>query len=146
MRKSKLNQTSFLHRAVLAVFVFLTFYPFLFLLINSFKDIPQFYLHPWWFTLPLNLENYSDAWEALLPFIGNSIAVCVVTIFGVLTVGSVTAFAFARFDFPGKQFLYYVILAMMMVPGILMLIPSFMLASGLGLLDSYWVMLTFYIA
>ena len=146
MRKPTLNQTSFLHRSILVVLLFLTFYPFLFLVINSFKSTPQFYLHPWWFTFPIHYENYGDAWGVLLPFLGNSIAVCTITIFGVLAVGSVTGFAFARFDFPGKQTFYYAILAMMMVPGVLMLIPSFILASGLDLLDSYWVMLIFYIA
>lgn len=143
---SKLHRASFLHKAVLAVFVFLTFYPFLFLVINSFKSIPQFFLHPWWFTWPLQGENYSEAWTTLVPFMGNSIAICVLTILGVLAIGCVTGFAFARFNFPGKQFLYYAILAMMMVPGVLMLVPSFMLASGLELLDTYWVMLLFYAA
>jgi len=143
---SKIHRTSIWHSLILAVFVFLTFYPFLFLFINSFKSIPQFFLHPWGVTFPLHGGNYAEAWAALVPFMGNSIAICVVTILGVLTVGCVTGFAFARFDFPGKQVLYYGILAMMMVPGVLMLIPSFLLAHDLQLLNTYWVMLLFYIA
>jgi ABC-type glycerol-3-phosphate transport system permease component len=142
---SAIHRTSLLHKLILAAFVFLTFYPFVFLFINSFKSIPQFFLHPWRITFPLHLENYQDAWTTLVPFMGNSIAVCVLTIAGVLTVGCITGFAFARFDFPGKQLLYYGILAMMMVPGVLMLVPSFVLANNLKLVDTYWVMLLFYV-
>lgn len=143
---SKIHRATWYHKVILAGFVFLTFYPFLFLFINSFKSIPQFFLRPWWFTFPLQTENYAEAWVALVPFMGNSIAICIISIVGVLTVGCVTGFAFARFDFPGKQLLYYGILAMLMVPGVLMLIPSFLLAHDLHLLDSYWVMLLFYIS
>lgn len=144
---SNLHKTSFLHKAVLAVFVFLTFYPFVFLFINSFKDIGQFFRNPWTITFPpLHFENYAEAWEALVPFMANSIVICAISIVGVLAVACVTGFAFARFDFPGKQLLYYSILAMLMVPGVLMVIPSFLLAHDLELLDTYWVMLLFYIA
>lgn len=147
-RKStlRLRQTTLFHKGVLALFVFLTFYPFFFLFINSLKSIPQFYRYPWWFVFPLHLENYSEAWGRLVPFIANSIVICLLTILGVLMMGCLGGFAFARFKFPGKQLLYFGLLAMMMVPGVLMLVPSFLLARDLHLLDTYWVMLLFYVA
>lgn len=134
------------HRLLLAVLVALTLYPFAFLAINSLKTVPQFYLHPWWPRWPLHVSNYVDAWLALKPFVINSLLVCTASTLGVLVLGLLAGFAFARYDFPGKGPLYYGVLAMMMVPPVLMLVPSFLLARNLQLIDTYWVMILFYVS
>jgi len=70
----------------------------------------------------------------------------VATIVGVLATSTLAAYAFARFAFWGRQFWYYSIIVMMMVPGILTLVPSFVLARNLGLLNSLWGLILPYIA
>jgi len=126
---------------VLVLLIALTFYPFAFLLINSFKNIPQFYLHPWWFVFPFHTENYADAWQVIYRYIGSSIVVCLLTAGCMLLLSSVAAFAFARFRFPGRDLLFYAILSLLMIPGVLMLVPTFILVRDLGLLNSHWVLL-----
>ncbi len=135
-----------LQLALLGILMVLTFYPFLFLLMNSLKTTPEFWMNPWWFSGSPEWVNYADAWEAIAPFMANSIVITVLATVGVLVMGCLTGFAFARFDFPGKQVFFHAILAMMMVPAVLMLIPSFILADRLELIDTYWVMLLFYIS
>jgi multiple sugar transport system permease protein len=58
----------------------------------------------------------------------------------VLTVASsaLSGYAFARLQAPGKRYLFILVLSMMMVPGMVTIIPNFMLFSKIGLTDSYW--------
>ncbi|MCI0512740.1 carbohydrate ABC transporter permease [candidate division KSB1 bacterium] len=131
---------------ILGMLLLLTFYPFLFMLISATKSIPQFYQNFWGISYPLHWENYVEAWETISRHIGNSILVSGVTLIGVLTLGSITAYIFARFDFFGKQVLFYALLALLMVPGILTLIPAFMVVKQLHLLDRYWVLILPYLS
>lgn len=130
----------------LILLLLLTFYPFLFMLITSFKSVPQFYQNFWNIAQPFHWENYAEAWEIIQRFIWNSIIVSGITLIGVLTLGSITAYIFARFDFWGKSFLFYMIITLLMIPGILTLVPTFMTVKQLGLLNTRWVMILPYIS
>jgi ABC-type glycerol-3-phosphate transport system permease component len=110
----------------LVLLLLLTFYPFVFLIQTSLKDNNQFFHDFWGLRPPFHLQNYAQAWEAIHPYIGNSVIVTVITVMGTLVVASLSAYAFARHQFPGKEVLFYAILALMMVPGVLTLISSFM--------------------
>lgn len=83
-------------------------------------------------------ENYPRAWEAypLVSFwraYGNSLAVALLVTLGQLLTCSLAAFAFARLRFPGREFLFYAYLATMMVPGAVMILPTFVLLKNLPL-------------
>lgn len=67
----------------------------------------------------------------------NSVLVAAVSTLAVLWVQSWAAYAFARKQFPGRQALFTVVLAGLMVPGAMTLIPTFLIARNLGLLNSY---------
>lgn len=66
----------------------------------------------------------------------NSTIVAVATALIVTGLSSMTAYAFARFDFRGKNVIFAVLLVMIMIPGVVLLIPQFMLARNLGLINS----------
>lgn len=66
----------------------------------------------------------------------NSAVVAVSTAIIVTLLASMMAYAFARFDFYGKKVLFAVLLAMLMIPGVVLLIPQFILARNLRLLNS----------
>lgn len=86
----------------------------------------------------LTLENFQTAFNsrnfarALL----NSACVAVATSVVVTLLASTMAYSFARFQFRGKRILYAVLLMMLMIPGVVLLIPQFILAKSLGLLNS----------
>ncbi|MBZ0292753.1 MAG: carbohydrate ABC transporter permease [Anaerolineae bacterium] len=63
-----------------------------------------------------------------------------------IPLASLTAWAFARYPFSGREIFYFLILALLMVPGELTLIPSFLLVKDLGLLNTRWVLILPYIA
>jgi len=131
---------------VLAILAVLTFYPFVIMLFISFKDISQFDHARFTLTFPLHWENYPIAWKQMSRYILNSIYISTGTVIGVLICGTLTAYALARFNFPGKMFFYYAIISLMMIPGILTLIPSFVLVWYLGLINTRWGLWLPYIA
>jgi len=130
----------------LLLFIILTFFPFVFMIITSCKSIFQFYHFFWRPTLPLHFENYTEVFPIIAPYILNSIFVTIISVTGVVFLGALSGFVFARFNFPGKKFLFYAVIGLMMVPWILTLIPSFMVVKRLNLLNTYWVMILPYIS
>ena len=66
----------------------------------------------------------------------NSLGVAVATSALVTTLTAMMAYSFARFEFVGKNLLYFTVLAMMMVPTMMLIIPQFILAKNLGMLNS----------
>ena len=91
-------------------------------------------------------KGYSYAWDVLRPYMLNSIFVCVATMLGVIFVGSISAYIFSRYRFPGHKLLFMIVLSFMMIPGVLTLVPSFLWMKKLGLLNSYSVLILPYIA
>ena len=134
-----------IHLFLLAAAV-LTFYPFVFLFLSSFKTSPQFVHDFWGLPIPPELANYRDAWDRVNPYVLNSLFVSIVSMLGVLFVSSLTAFVFARYKFPGREFFFFSILILLMIPGVLTLVPTFLLVKRFGLLDTYWALILPYIA
>lgn len=86
------------------------------------------------------------AWQVLRPYVVNSFIVSGLTAVGVCCLGSGTAYILASHRFLGRQFLFLFILSTMVFPGVLTLVPSFLLVKQLGLLDTYAAMILPYIA
>lgn len=124
------------YHIVLIALVVLTFYPLLFMVFTSLKDNPQFYRTFWTPALPLHWENYQDSWAVLKVGIWNTIVIAALSVAGVVTFSAMSAYAFARHTFLFKNVLFMAILALLMIPGILTLIPQFVLVKNLGLLNS----------
>jgi ABC-type glycerol-3-phosphate transport system permease component len=91
-------------------------------------------------------RGYKFAWTTLRPYMLNTFLVCGSTALGVIAIGSITAYVFSRYRFPGHRFVFTIVLSFMMIPAVLTLVPSFMLMKKLGLLNSYWVLILPYVA
>ena len=74
---------------------------------------------------------------SVVRWIFNSLYVTTLSTAGVLMVTSMAGYAFARLRFPGKQLLFFGLGASFLVPGIMLLIPSFMLMRALGWIDTH---------
>jgi multiple sugar transport system permease protein len=114
--------------------------PFLWMLSTSLKSDQQAYIFPpVWIPNPIMWSNYPRTWEAL-PFnlfILNSIIVSVLVTLGQLATCSLGAFAFARLHFPGRDKLFVLYLATMMVPFQVVMIPLFVLMRMFRWIDTY---------
>ena len=84
------------------------------------------------------IDNFVEAWtgQDFGRFFLNSVLVAVASTALAVSLGSMLAFAFARYSFPGRRILFAALLFTMMVPGMVLLIPQFILAKNLGLLNS----------
>ncbi len=100
---------------------------------NVFSYPPQWIPHDWKF------DNYTSLWDDLPMnrWLLNTFLVSTVVVLGQLLFCSMAAYAFARMQFKGREPLFYLFLASLMVPYQVTLIPAFVLISRLGWIDSY---------
>lgn len=142
----RIGFSGLLWRSGLILILALTFFPLIFMLVTSFKTTHQFYHSFWLPQWPLQISNYGFALNDMKFYILNSLIVTVLSVGGTIACSTLTGFLFARYVFPGREILYYGIIAMMMIPATLTLIPAFMWVQQLGLIDTLWVMILPYIA
>lgn len=83
--------------------------------------------------------NFADAWHALpfADFVLNTVFVTILATVGTVLSSSLVAYGFARFKFKGKNFLFYTLLATMMLPGQVTMVPVFMTWRSLGAIDTF---------
>ena len=95
-----------------------------------------------------SVNNYIKAWTSnnFQLYFQNSLTVTLVSVFFVVLFSAMMAYAFARFDFPGKEIIFYVILLVLMVPNMVGIIPQFLLAITLGLRNSLMGLVFFYVS
>jgi len=114
--------------------------PFLWMVLTSFKELPDILTYPpRWIPSRLVTENFVAAFQAA-PFgryYFNSILVATAVTLGQIVTCSMAAFAFARLRFWGRDALFYLFLGTMMIPGQVVMIPSFMVLHWLGWIDTY---------
>lgn len=133
-------------KAALCGLVFVSMFPYLFMLVTSAKDNLQVAESYWVPTLPIHWENYATAWQQIQPYMIASLVVSVVSVAGIVGLSLVTGFILARFTFPGRTFFFGSIAALMMVPNITSLIPLFVMVRDFGMLNTYWVLILPHIA
>jgi ABC-type glycerol-3-phosphate transport system permease component len=92
------------------------------------------------------VRGFDYCWQIFRPFMRNSLLVSASSALGVVLFGSISAYVFSRYRFPGHRALFLAILSFMMIPGVLTLVPSFLWVKQLGLLNSYWVLILPYVA
>lgn len=95
-----------------------------------------------WIPDPITLSNFQHIFaDTTLPIVrwfGNSLVVSIIGTAIALFLSSLSGYAFARLEFPGRNFLFSLLLFSLMIPGAVTLIPSFLLLRDLKLLDSYF--------
>jgi multiple sugar transport system permease protein len=113
--------------------------PFLWMVLTSLRtDQEAFSVPPKLFTTP-QWHNWPDAWN-VAPFgrfFFNSAFVSVCVTVGSLVVNSLAAYGFAKFEFKGKNALFIGLLATLMIPAQVTMIPNFLLLKSLSWLDRY---------
>lgn len=124
---------------LIIIFALIALFPFLWLLGTSFKGAEELFSYPPTF-IPKNFvtENYSGVWNAV-PFemyFLNTLIIVVSTVLLNVFVSSLAGYAFARLKFKGKEFLFLMVLATIMIPKELIIIPLYTTVLKLGLADT----------
>lgn len=119
--------------------------PFYWMIITSFKDYSEAMgFPPTWWPREFLWQNYVEAWNKPGPEFGGFARYYWVTVWtgiastvGTLVTSVLAAYAFARMEFPGKGIFFYLVLATLMVPGQVLIIPDYIILAWLGWLDTY---------
>ena len=127
--------------ALLSIGLVATLMPFVWMMLGAFKTRAEIMARPvtWWPVSP-TLENFRRwlfEFDIARPFF-NSAFIAVVAVATTLLFCSMVGWALAKLQFPGKNALITVVLSTMFVPGIVTLIPQFVLIARMGLVNTYW--------
>lgn len=125
---------------LLIALAFSMIFPYLWMLANSFKSRTDFFTNPYSvIPMPPTLSTYYDALTIgrMGVYLGNSILYAAAVLIVQLLIDSLAAYSFARVDFPGREALFLAVLATLMLPGSVTLIPTFLIAHGLGLTNTF---------
>ncbi len=95
------------------------------MVISSLKTNIQIYQNLYFFSLPLHFEHYKIAFGQIYRSILNSLIITAGNVLLTLIISTLAGYAFARFQFKGKNLLFMTMMMMMMVPYFLILIPQF---------------------
>ena len=132
--------------AVLLIGLLVTLLPFVYIVLASFKTNSELIRTPPTF-LPEapTLANYTtilgDSELNLPRFFGNSVFVALARVLITLFTSSFAGFIFAKYQFRGKTLAFWLILALIMIPFQVIMIPSYLILVRLGLIDTLWALI-----
>lgn len=128
---------------VLTVFALFAMAPFVWMILQSFMTrgetitrrlLPGAFTDPSPERLATALGNYSYAWDQANfdVYFRNSVIIALITIAGTVVFSVLAAYAFARMEFPGKNLIFYLFLATIMIPDTVLLIPNFLIVNWIS--------------
>lgn len=140
-KRKKLCLSQIILNLIILALLFIMVYPLAMTLWNAFKSQIGYDYTRWYPTLPLRLSNLGVAFKQTWKYVFNTVIVAVAGTAGCLFVASLSAYVFARMEFPGRKILYAMVIVLMMIPGVLTLVPSYSIYRSMGLLDSRAVLI-----
>jgi multiple sugar transport system permease protein len=128
--------------AVLILLALIIVLPLLWMLVTSFKTDSDAIQQPYSFPDPISLEAYqtllTSGQQPIFLWLWNSFAAATLQTVLILVTASMGAYALARLDFPGKKLVFGAIIATLLVPPVVFLIPNYLIVQNLGWLDTLW--------
>ncbi|QSF45302.1 carbohydrate ABC transporter permease [Paenibacillus tianjinensis] len=139
--------SSLLKGLMLTVLLFLFIFPFLFLLINSFKENTEITSNPLAFAQKFSMENYTTAFEKMgyLSSFTNSLIITVLAVLLISLVSAMTAHYFVRNQTKFNQYTFLLMVASMIIPFQAIMIPLVKIYGSLDMLDNVWSLIYMYV-
>lgn len=140
MKRTKGRMGSLLCHVFLIATSLVMIAPFLWMVSTALKGESEIYIYPpRWLPSELHWENFAHVWRTV-PFgrfyINSIVVTTLITVSQVFT-AALAGYAFARLEFPGRDTIFYMYLATMMVPGQVTMLPLFLIMNRLGWIDTY---------
>lgn len=148
MRRTK-NLYTIITYTLLLIGTLIVVVPFLYMVSASLK--PQsfvFEMPPRFIPSEITLRNYSEALQTddFLLYFGNSLLVAILATGLTVLISSMLGYAFGRMEFRGRAVLFSMLLLGMMIPPVMLIIPQFLIAKELELLNSLIGLIVVYVA
>jgi ABC-type glycerol-3-phosphate transport system permease component len=145
-KKTKISVGYITSRAMLIIMIIITFFPFVMminmslkpnaLIMNAFLDLPK---EIYWI-------NFTKAFKFVFRPIANSMFVCIISMIFIIIVVALSGYAFGQMKFRGKKLLYSLLIAVMMIPYTMLIIPNYNIVKDMGILNTYWALIIPYVA
>lgn len=118
-------------------------FPFIWLLLSSFKDNIEIMSGNHIIPKNWTFDNYVTIMTEIpmLGFLKNSLFITVLATVGGIFASAMSAFVFAKLVFKGRNVLFTMVLVVMMIPGVVTMIPLFIIIKSIGLMDSLWALI-----
>lgn len=141
MKNNTFVRHSLTHLFVIALGLFMI-YPVVWMIVSSFKPNNMIFSDPGLIPSAVTVENYISGWKGYAgttfgTFFANSLLMCVIAIVGNTVSCAMAAYAFARLKFTGKAFWFAVMMATLMLPGHVTIVPRYILFNTFGWVGSY---------
>ena len=130
-RNSRISTGSIVLYIVMIIMSFIALVPFIWMISTSFMTLGET-INRTWVPADAQICNYYIAWNSgrFSIYFTNSVIIALTTIAGLLVVSILSAYAFAKINFTGKNLLFTLLLATLMVPDIVVMIPNYLTVSG----------------
>lgn len=131
----------------LSIFLVLYIFPFFIVLINSFKERKEILENPLNLPSVLNLSNYIDAFTKMnyIHAFLNSLIITAFSVFLITLLSSMTAYIFARKKWKFNQFMFFFMVASMIIPFQGIMIPLVKIYGSIGMMNSKWALIYMYV-
>ena len=140
--KSTGLRTQVARHSVLFIAAMCMIYPLLWMIMSSFKDDAVIFSDPTALPRSIDLSNYREGWTALrvsfTTFYANSFLISIFAVIGNLMACSLTAFAFARLEFRGRKIFFALMMATLMLPYHVTLVPQYVLFQKFGWVNTFY--------
>ncbi len=133
---------------VLSLWAAVVTLPLLWAVMSAFKTDAEIFDSPWSLPESPQWNNWSRAWEAasIGKYLLNTLIVVGLALALTMLLGALMAYCLARYEFPGNRAIYYTLVAGMLFPVFLALVPLFFVVNNLGMLGTYHGLILVYAA
>ncbi|PHV71005.1 sugar ABC transporter permease [Sporanaerobium hydrogeniformans] len=127
---------------VLILVAIIMLYPILWLIGASFKSNADIFSSVWFMPKEFDFTPYIQGWKTgteytMGHYFLNTFKIVIPKVIFVVISVTLTAYGFARFNFPGKKLFFSLVIATLLLPNIILRIPSYMMWKTFGMLDTY---------
>ena len=139
LKIKRIISRTLVHIILIAIGLFFLL-PFFWMLSTAVKPDELLYLTPpVWLPSPMHWDNFQKASEYIpfFSYMGNSFSVAVLDVIGTIIACPLVAYGLSRLEWKGRDLLFFVTIAVMMIPTEVTMIPTFILFSELNLVGTY---------
>lgn len=141
--KKRETRNAIIKTVIVGALALLFISPLIWMISSSLKPTTEVFATPFrLFSENIRWDNYVKVWTdntvSMVQAYFNTFKIVIISTFGQIAIGSLAAYAFAKINFRGKNFIFLMFLSSMMIPTQVTIIPRFMLFKTLGLYNTHW--------
>ncbi len=130
---------------VMAAFAIIMVLPFIWMISTSFKTPAAVFEYPiQWIPTHLVWEHHIKVWtgtNSFVPYYLNSLKVALISMTGATLLSALAAYGFTKVEFKGRDALFMLYLAMMMIPPQVLFVPKFIMFKWMGIFNTHWALI-----